>query len=79
MFFRRRSAQAEYFDLPGRSEAETLAAFRDLDQLNRQFRFAKPFEEMLPKWLGIERCAQLEILDLGAGTGLLSAMAAQRQ
>jgi SAM-dependent methyltransferase len=71
MFFRRRSAQAEYFDLPGRSEAETLAAFRDLDQLNRQFRFAKPFEEILPKWLGIERCAQLEVLDLGAGTGSL--------
>jgi SAM-dependent methyltransferase len=71
MFFHRRSAQAEYFDLPGRSEAETLAAFRDLDHLNGVFLFAKPFEEVLPGWLGNERCAQLEVLDLGAGTGSL--------
>jgi len=71
MFFHRRSAQAEYFDLPGRLEVETLAAFRELDHLNRVFRFAKPFQEVLPGWLGHERCAQLEVLDLGAGTGSL--------
>ncbi len=71
MFFRRRSAQAEYFDLPGRSDAETIAAFRDLDRLNRTFRFAQPFKEVLPRWLGAERCQELEILDLGAGTGSL--------
>jgi SAM-dependent methyltransferase len=82
MFFHRRSAQAEYFDLPGRSDTETLAAFRDLDHLNRIFLFAKPFEEALPGWLGHERCAQLDVLDLGAGTGSLgkklSAWANQR-
>ena len=71
MFFRRRSAQAEYFDLPDRPEPETLAAFRDLDRLNRVFHFERPFADVLPKWLGPERCAHLEILDLGAGTGLL--------
>ena len=71
MFFHRRSTQAEYFDLPGRSDAETLAAFRDLDYLNSVFVFAKPFEEVLPGWLGHERCAQLDVLDLGAGTGAL--------
>lgn len=82
MFFHRRSAQAEFFDLPGRSEAETLAAFRDLDHLNGVFLSAKPFEEVLPKWLGNERCTRLDILDLGAGTGSLgkklSAWADQR-
>jgi len=82
MFFPRRSAQAEYFDLPDRPEAETAAAFRDLDRLNRAFLFERPFEDVLPKWLGPERCQRLEILDLGAGTGLLgkllSAWAARR-
>jgi len=71
MFFGRRSTQAEYFDLPGRTEAETLEEFRDLDRLNRAFFFSKPFEEVLPPWLGKERCARLDFLDIGAGTGLL--------
>ena len=71
MFFERRSTQAEYFDLPGRSEAETLEEFRDLDRLNWFFLFAKPFEEVLPRLLGKERCTRLEILDVGAGTGTL--------
>ena len=71
MFFHRRSGQAEYFDLPGQSESETIALFRDLDRLNLVFRFSHPFVATLPKWLGRERCRQLDILDLGAGTGLL--------
>jgi len=71
MFFGRRSTQAEYFDLPGRDEAETLAEFRDLDRLNRIFLFTKPFEEVLPRLLGTAGCVRLEILDIGAGTGLL--------
>lgn len=71
MFFGRRSAQAEYFDLPERPADDTIAAFRDLDRLNRVFVFERPFEDTLPKWLGDERCARLEILDLGAGTGFL--------
>jgi SAM-dependent methyltransferase len=82
MFFHRRSAQAEYFDLPDRPESETAAAFRDLDRLNRVFLFGRPIEEVVPKWLGHERCQQFDILDLGAGTGLmgklLSAWAAKR-
>jgi ubiquinone/menaquinone biosynthesis C-methylase UbiE len=71
MFFSRRSTQAEYFDLRGRSEAETITSFRDLDRLNLSFRFSHPFVRSLPAWLGPERCQQLDILDLGAGTGLL--------
>lgn len=71
MFFRRRSAQAEYFDLPGKTESEVAACFRDLDHLNLTFRFSHPFVSTLPKWLGPARCAQLDFLDVGAGTGLL--------
>lgn len=71
MFLGPRSTQAEYFDLPGRSESEMLAAFTDLDRVNRFFLFAKPFEEVLPRWLGEQRCRHLEFLDVGAGSGLL--------
>ena len=72
MFFARRSTQAEFFDLHGRSEVATLEAYRELDRMNRIFRFTRPFEELLPSWLGNESCARLEILDVGAGTGLLA-------
>lgn len=83
MFLGRRSAQAEYFDLPGRPASEVEAEFRDLDRINRFFQFARPFQEKLPGWFGPERCRRLDILDVGAGTGLLgqtlSHWAAQRE
>src|SRR5580704_8218057 len=71
MFFRERSTQAEYYDAPQRSAAERVAAFRELDRVNQLFRFDHPFISRLPRWLGEERCASLDILDVGAGTGLL--------
>ena len=71
MFLRHRSTQAEYFDLPGRPEPEVAASFQDLTRLNRLFRFAHPFQAVLPRWLGAGNCERLEILDVGAGTGLL--------
>ncbi len=71
MFFRQRSTQAESFDLPGRPVAEIHAAFNDLDRLNDFFQFTNTFYETLPGWLGAEKCARLNILDVGAGTGLL--------
>ena len=71
MFLRERSAQAEYFDTPGLPEAERARAFHELDRINRLFQFSHPFVSRLPAWLGEKRCAQLEILDVGAGTGLL--------
>ena len=71
MFFRERSMQAEYFDAPERPAAERAAAFRELDRINQFFRFHHPFSSRLPSWLGKERCASLDILDVGAGTGLL--------
>jgi SAM-dependent methyltransferase len=82
MFLGRRSAQVEYFDLPGRTASEIEAEFRDLDRINRFFQVARPFQEKLPAWLGLERCSHLDILDVGAGTGFLgqtlSAWAAKR-
>ncbi len=64
--------QAEYFDRPGLPVAERAAAFAELDRINRLFHFTHPFASSLPGWLGRERCARLEILDVGAGSGLLS-------
>jgi SAM-dependent methyltransferase len=82
MLWGRRSTQAEYFDLPGRPDSETIQEFRDLDRLNGIFHFERPFQDTLPRWLGEARCAELQILDIGAGTGLLartlSAWASQR-
>src|SRR5271154_142157 len=71
MFLSQRSTQTEYFDLPGRTEAEVSASFRDLNRVNSFFRFSHPFETVLPAWLGRKKCERLEILDVGAGTGLL--------
>lgn len=72
MFFRERSTQAEYFDQPNLPVAERVAAFRDLDRINHLFQFTHPFASNLPSWLGESRCRQLEILDVGAGSGLLA-------
>ena len=71
MFLRHRSTQTEYFDLPDRTEAEIAASFRDLNRVNSLFRFTHPFESVLPPWLGRKNCERLDILDVGAGTGLL--------
>src|ERR1700722_13575103 len=71
MFFRARCTQAEYFDAPERPAAERAAAFRELDRINQLFRFHHSFSSRLPSWLGKERCASLDIPDVGAGPGLL--------
>ena len=55
-------------DLP---EAERAGAFRELDRINRLFHFSHPFVSRLPSLAGKKRCERLEILDVGAGTGLL--------
>lgn len=70
MFLRQRSTQPEHFDSPDCTEAEIAAEFRALNRVNRLFRFSHPFESALPRWLG-PACERLEILDVGAGTGLL--------
>jgi len=59
-------------DTPGLSAEERVANFRELDRVNQFFRFEHPFTSRLPQWLGEQRCTSLDILDVGAGTGLLS-------
>lgn len=71
MFLSERSTQAEYFDSTDRSPEEIAEGYRQLGRVNRIFKFSHPFELVIPRCLGAERCAQLRILDLGAGDGLL--------
>jgi SAM-dependent methyltransferase len=71
MFLSRRATQAEYFDSPERSEAEVAGGYAALAAVNRFFIFAEPFQRLLPKFLGRDRCQSLSILDLGAGDGSL--------
>jgi SAM-dependent methyltransferase len=71
MFLQQRSTQTEYFDSPRRTEAEIATSFRELNRVNALFRFSHPFETVLPRWLGEKNCERLDILDVGAGTGLL--------
>jgi ubiquinone/menaquinone biosynthesis C-methylase UbiE len=82
MFLRHRSTQEESFDVPGQSASQIATQFGELDRINRAFHFAFVFKRTLPSWLGLERCARLDVLDLGAGTGSLgrelSAWAAKR-
>jgi 2-polyprenyl-3-methyl-5-hydroxy-6-metoxy-1,4-benzoquinol methylase len=71
MFFKRRALQAEYFDTLDRPMAEIAAGYEMLGRVNRFFGFALPFEEHLPKLLGVEHCRSVSFLDLGAGDGSL--------
>lgn len=71
MFFPRRATQAEYFDSPQRTHAELVEGYASLARVNRLFQFADPFQRLLPKFVGLDHCRQLSILDLGAGDGSL--------
>jgi hypothetical protein len=71
MFLRERSTQPEYLDTPGLSQARRDLAYRELDRLNRFFFLSHTFVSRIPGWLGRKRCERLQILDVGAGTGLL--------
>src|SRR5436309_2984694 len=82
MFFSRRATQAEYFDSPERSLDEITGFYDTLGRFNRLFRFAQPFQRVLPRLCASEAATDLSILDLGAGDGslgrVLSAWAAKR-
>ncbi|MGN6555715.1 MAG: class I SAM-dependent methyltransferase, partial [Verrucomicrobiota bacterium] len=71
MFLRRRATQAEYFDSLDRPHAEMVEAYASLASVNRLFLFAEPFQRLLPRFLELQNCGSLSILDLGAGDGLL--------
>lgn len=76
MFLSRRATQAEYFDAPGRADAEVAESYASLAAVNRCFFFAEPFQRLLPLFLGRETCGALSILDLGGGDGSLAALLA---
>src|SRR2546428_343970 len=71
MFLSERVTQAEYFDSADRSFAEVADGYLQLARANRVFLFSHPFEYLLPRLLGKERCRFLSLLDLGAGDGSL--------
>ena len=66
MFFARRSTQEELLDSTDMADPNVVHAFRELDRLNRFFRFSHVFETSLPAWLGPRFCGRLDILDGGA-------------
>jgi SAM-dependent methyltransferase len=74
MFLSRRATQAEYFDLPERPHQEIVEAYTSLAWFNRFFMFADPFQRLLPRFFGLDRCQALSFLDLGAGDGSLGAL-----
>jgi 2-polyprenyl-3-methyl-5-hydroxy-6-metoxy-1,4-benzoquinol methylase len=74
MFLSHRATQAEYLDLPGRTQVEIGKSYEALASVNRFFVFAEPFQRPLPKWLGPGNCRSLSLLDLGAGDGSLGAL-----
>jgi hypothetical protein len=82
MFLSRRATQAEYLDTPGRSAAQVARDYRQLARVNRLCFVTDPFQRVLVRWLGRDRCRSLSILDLGAGDGsvgrTLTRWAAQR-
>ena len=71
MFFKRRILQAEYFDALDRPASEMTEAYALLAFVNRVCMLARPYQTLLPKMLGGERCRSLTLLDLGAGDGWL--------
>ncbi|MEO6183431.1 MAG: methyltransferase domain-containing protein [Verrucomicrobiota bacterium] len=71
MFLRQRATQAEYFDSPDRSLAETAESYKALARINRLFSFAEPFQRFLPPMLNEAKRRSLTLLDLGAGDGSL--------
>jgi 2-polyprenyl-3-methyl-5-hydroxy-6-metoxy-1,4-benzoquinol methylase len=71
MFLRRRATQAEYFDSPDCSFAETAESYKSLAHINRIFYFTEPFQRFLPRLLDEKKCRSLTLLDLGAGDGSL--------
>ena len=77
MFLSQRATQAEYFDDRDRPTAEITDFFSALARTNRLFAFAEPFQQLLPRLLGQEKCRSLSLLDLGAGDGSLGKVLSQ--
>jgi len=77
MFLSQRVTQAEFFDERDRRAAEIAQFYSALEHVNRLFAFTEPFQQLLPRLLGTEKCRLLSLLDLGAGDGSLGKVLAR--
>jgi 2-polyprenyl-3-methyl-5-hydroxy-6-metoxy-1,4-benzoquinol methylase len=77
MFLSRRATQAEYFDSRDVPQSEIVEFYSSLARCNRLFAFADPFQRLMPRFLGADRCQSLSLLDLGAGDGSLGSQLTQ--
>ncbi len=67
MLLAQRSTQPENLDLPGRTLDIVRDDYLQLARVNRIFKFAEPFQRLIPATLGEAQCQSLSVLDLGAG------------
>lgn len=63
--------QAEYLDAPERSADEMQSHYDWLNRVNGLMKFERPFRIWIPRLLGQPACRKLNILDVGAGDGML--------
>lgn len=67
MLLTQRATEPEKFDLPGRTLDVVREGYEQLARVNRLFRFAEPFQRLIPATVDEENCRNLSVLDLGAG------------
>jgi ubiquinone/menaquinone biosynthesis C-methylase UbiE len=67
MLLEQRATEPENLDLPGRTLEIVREDYEQLARVNRIFRFAEPFQRLIPATLGAAQCEVMSVLDLGAG------------
>ena len=67
MLLEQRATEPENLDLPGRTLEIVRDDYEQLARVNRIFRFAEPFQRLIPATLGGTQCESMSVLDLGAG------------
>lgn len=67
MLLEQRATEPENLDLPGRTLEIVRDDYEQLARVNRLFRFAEPFQRLIPATLGAVQCESMSVLDLGAG------------
>lgn len=67
MLLKQRATIPENLDLPGRTLEIVRDDYEQLARVNRIFRFAEPFQRLIPATLGATQCESISVLDLGAG------------
>jgi len=67
MLLKQRATVPENLDLPGRTLEIVREDYEQLARVNRIFRFAEPFQRLIPASLGPAQCESMSVLDLGAG------------